>query len=90
MCFQAYTCDRLENKGVVKVKECSSSANPADKSCLVLQGFLTRDKGIEVESLDSVLKSKNIPDGQQDAFKRGFAEGFLKAQALTQRTQGKL
>lgn len=48
-----------------------------------------RDKGLEVESLDSVLKNKNIPDGQQDAFKRGFAEGFLKAQALTQRTQGK-
>lgn len=56
---------------------------------LILQGFLTRDKGIEVESLDSMLKNKNIPDGQQDSFKRGFAEGFLKAQALTQRTQGK-
>eukprot|EP00064_Thunnus_orientalis_P009842 superscaffoldBa00001275_g9868 len=55
-----------------------------------MKGFLTRDKGIEVESLDSMLKSKNIPDGQQDAFKRGFAEGFLKAQALTQRTQDSL
>ncbi|KAG7227314.1 hypothetical protein INR49_000318 [Caranx melampygus] len=53
-----------------------------------MKGFLSRDKG-EVESLDSLLKNKNIPDGQQDAFKRGFAEGFLKAQALTQRTQGK-
>ncbi|XP_044075372.1 ATP-dependent zinc metalloprotease YME1L1b isoform X2 [Siniperca chuatsi] len=55
-----------------------------------IKGFLTRDKGIEVESLDSLLKNKNIPDGQQDAFKRGFAEGFLKAQALTQRTQDSL
>lgn len=63
--------------------------NTADQFDLVLQGFLTRDKGIEVESLDSMLKNKTIPDGQQDAFKRGFAEGFLKAQALTQRTQGK-
>lgn len=54
-----------------------------------MQGFLTRDKGIDVESIDSLTKSRNIPDGQQDAFKRGFAEGFLKAQALTQRTQGK-
>uniref|UniRef100_A0A7N8XTZ4 ATP-dependent zinc metalloprotease YME1L1 n=1 Tax=Mastacembelus armatus TaxID=205130 RepID=A0A7N8XTZ4_9TELE len=45
-----------------------------------MKGFLTRDKGIDVESLDSLLKNKNIPDGQQDAFKRGFAEGFLKAQ----------
>lgn len=55
-----------------------------------MKGFLTRDKGIEVESLDSLLRTKNIPDGQQDAFKRGFAEGFLKAQALTQRTQDSL
>ena len=60
-----------------------------DRSDLILQGFLTRDKGIDVESLDSLFKNKNLPDGQQDAFKRGFAEGFLKAQALTQRTQGK-
>ncbi|XP_041659734.1 ATP-dependent zinc metalloprotease YME1L1b isoform X2 [Cheilinus undulatus] len=55
-----------------------------------MKGFLSRDKGLEVESLDSLLKTKNIPDGQQDAFKRGFAEGFLKAQALTQRTQDSL
>ncbi|RVE61467.1 hypothetical protein OJAV_G00171090 [Oryzias javanicus] len=55
-----------------------------------MKGFLTRDKGIEVESLDNLLKNKNVPDGQQDAFKRGFAEGFLKAQALTQRTQDSL
>lgn len=55
----------------------------------MLQGFLSRDKGVEVESLDSLLKNKSIPDGQQESFKRGFAEGFLKAQALTQRTQGR-
>lgn len=56
---------------------------------VVPQGFLTRDKGLDVESLDSLLKNKNVPEGQQEAFKRGFAEGFLKAQALTQRTQGR-
>ncbi|XP_069020647.1 ATP-dependent zinc metalloprotease YME1L1-like isoform X2 [Embiotoca jacksoni] len=55
-----------------------------------MKGFLTRDKGVEVESLDSLLKNKNVPDAQQDTFKRGFAEGFLKAQALTQRTQDSL
>lgn len=63
--------------------------SPAEWRCVVPQGFLTRDKGIDVESLDSLLKNKNIPEGQQEAFKRGFAEGFLKAQALTQRTQGR-
>lgn len=54
-----------------------------------MEGLLTRDKGMEVETLDKLLKSKNIPDGQQDSFKTGFAEGFLKSQALTQRKQGK-
>lgn len=61
----------------------------ANQSYLVLQGFLTRDKGIEVDSLDSLVKNKSVPEGQQDAFKSGFAEGFLKAQTLTRRTQGK-
>ena len=28
------------------------------------------------------MKTKNIPEAHQDAFKTGFAEGFLKAQAL--------
>ncbi|XP_034071323.1 ATP-dependent zinc metalloprotease YME1L1b isoform X1 [Gymnodraco acuticeps] len=55
-----------------------------------MKGFLTRDKGVEIESLDSLVKIKNIPDGQQDSFKRGFAEGFLKAQTLTQRSQDTL
>uniref|UniRef100_H3CR20 ATP-dependent zinc metalloprotease YME1L1 n=1 Tax=Tetraodon nigroviridis TaxID=99883 RepID=H3CR20_TETNG len=55
-----------------------------------IKGFLTRDKGIDIERLDSLLKSKNIPNGEQDAFKRGFAEGFLRAQSLTQRTQDSL
>lgn len=55
-----------------------------------MKGFLTRDKGLNAESLDGLMKNKNIPDGQQEAFKRGFAEGFLKAQALTQRTQDSL
>uniref|UniRef100_A0A8C2J3L9 ATP-dependent zinc metalloprotease YME1L1 n=1 Tax=Cyprinus carpio TaxID=7962 RepID=A0A8C2J3L9_CYPCA len=56
----------------------------------VHQGFLTRDKVSDVETLDKLLKNKNIPDGQHDAFKTGFAEGFLKAQALTQRNQESL
>ncbi|XP_055084779.1 ATP-dependent zinc metalloprotease YME1L1-like isoform X2 [Periophthalmus magnuspinnatus] len=55
-----------------------------------MKSFLTREKVADVESLDSLLKNKNIPDGQQESFKRGFAEGFLKAQALTQRTQDSL
>lgn len=48
-----------------------------------------RDRGSDVESLDKLMKTKNIPEAHQDAFKTGFAEGFLKAQALTQKTNGK-
>lgn len=49
-----------------------------------------RDRGSDIESLDKLMKTKNIPEAHQDAFKTGFAEGFLKAQALTQKTNGKL
>ncbi|XP_041099957.1 ATP-dependent zinc metalloprotease YME1L1-like isoform X3 [Polyodon spathula] len=55
-----------------------------------MKGLLFRDKRPEVESLDKLMKNKSIPEPQQDAFKTGFAEGFLKAQALTQRTQDSL
>ncbi|XP_075683628.1 ATP-dependent zinc metalloprotease YME1L1 [Rhinoderma darwinii] len=51
-----------------------------------MKGFLMRDRVPDVENLDKIVKNKNVPDGHQDAFKNGFAEGFLKAQALTQRT----
>uniref|UniRef100_A0A3Q2H5Y3 ATP-dependent zinc metalloprotease YME1L1 n=1 Tax=Equus caballus TaxID=9796 RepID=A0A3Q2H5Y3_HORSE len=51
-----------------------------------VKGFLLRDRGTDVESLDKLMKTKNIPEAHQDAFKTGFAEGFLKAQALTQKT----
>uniref|UniRef100_A0A8C9SUH0 YME1 like 1 ATPase n=1 Tax=Scleropages formosus TaxID=113540 RepID=A0A8C9SUH0_SCLFO len=55
-----------------------------------MKGILMRDKGLDVDSLDKLLKSKNVPEAHHDAFKTGFAEGFLKAQALTQRTQDSL
>ncbi|XP_042187839.1 ATP-dependent zinc metalloprotease YME1L1b [Callorhinchus milii] len=55
-----------------------------------MKGLLLRDRGREVENLDSLIKTKNIPDAHHDVFKTGFAEGFLKAQALTQRTNDSL
>ncbi|XP_053323454.1 ATP-dependent zinc metalloprotease YME1L1 [Spea bombifrons] len=55
-----------------------------------MKGFLLRDRVPDVENLDKLVKSKNVPEGHQDAFKTGFAEGFLKAQALTQRTNDSL
>ncbi|XP_048862078.1 ATP-dependent zinc metalloprotease YME1L1-like [Brienomyrus brachyistius] len=54
------------------------------------KGLLTRDKGPETESLDKIIQNKSLPEAQRDAFKTGFTEGFLKAQALTQRTQDSL
>ncbi|XP_059419988.1 ATP-dependent zinc metalloprotease YME1L1-like isoform X3 [Carassius carassius] len=67
-----------------------SRVEPEGYTPSFMKGFLTRDKGPDVETLDKLLQNNNIPDGQHDAFKTGFAEGFLKAQALTQRTQESL
>uniref|UniRef100_A0A8D0C7U1 ATP-dependent zinc metalloprotease YME1L1 n=1 Tax=Salvator merianae TaxID=96440 RepID=A0A8D0C7U1_SALMN len=55
-----------------------------------VKGLLLRDRGTDVESLEKLMKTKNIPEAHQDAFKTGFAEGFLKAQTLTQRTNDSL
>ncbi|KAM8850811.1 ATP-dependent zinc metalloprotease YME1L1-like [Spinachia spinachia] len=55
-----------------------------------MKGFLTWDKWLEMKSPESLAKDKSVPEEQQDSFKRGFAEGFLKAQALTRRTQESL
>lgn len=55
-----------------------------------MQGFILRKRRIDVENLDTLMKTKNIPEAHQDAFKTGFAEGFLKAQVFLQKTLGKL
>ncbi|CAJ1082652.1 ATP-dependent zinc metalloprotease YME1L1-like isoform X2 [Xyrichtys novacula] len=55
-----------------------------------MKGLLQREKGQEAQSLDQVLKQKNLPENQQEAFKTGFTEGFMKSQAYTQRTQDSL
>uniref|UniRef100_A0A671WJ29 ATP-dependent zinc metalloprotease YME1L1 n=1 Tax=Sparus aurata TaxID=8175 RepID=A0A671WJ29_SPAAU len=46
--------------------------------------------GPEAQSLDQLLTQKNLPDNQQEAFKTGFTEGFMRSQAYTQRTQDSL
>uniref|UniRef100_A0AAX7UPM7 ATP-dependent zinc metalloprotease YME1L1 n=1 Tax=Astatotilapia calliptera TaxID=8154 RepID=A0AAX7UPM7_ASTCA len=53
-----------------------------------MKGLLLKEKGVEAQSLDQVIQQKNLPENQQEAFKTGFTEGFMRSQALTQRTQG--
>uniref|UniRef100_A0AAQ5Z723 ATP-dependent zinc metalloprotease YME1L1 n=2 Tax=Amphiprion TaxID=80969 RepID=A0AAQ5Z723_AMPOC len=55
-----------------------------------MKGLLMREKGPEAQSLDQVTKQKNLPENQQEAFKTGFTEGFMRSQAFTQRTQDSL
>ncbi|KAM3860683.1 ATP-dependent zinc metalloprotease YME1L1-like [Diretmus argenteus] len=55
-----------------------------------MKGLLMREKGPEVQSLDQVVKQRNLPENQQDAFKTGFTEGFMRSQAFTQRSQDML
>ncbi|XP_053198000.1 ATP-dependent zinc metalloprotease YME1L1-like isoform X2 [Scomber japonicus] len=55
-----------------------------------MKGLLLREKGPEAQSLDQLTKNKNLPENQQEAFKTGFTEGFMRSQAFTQRTQDSL
>uniref|UniRef100_A0A3Q1JS54 ATP-dependent zinc metalloprotease YME1L1 n=1 Tax=Anabas testudineus TaxID=64144 RepID=A0A3Q1JS54_ANATE len=55
-----------------------------------MKGLLMREKGPDVQSMDEVIKQRNLPENQQEAFKTGFTEGFMRSQALTQRTQDSL
>lgn len=57
--------------------------------CLIAsQGLLQREKEPEVKLLDEIVKQKNVPTNQQEAFRTGFSEGFMRSQAYAQRTQG--
>lgn len=55
-----------------------------------MKGLLQREKAPEAQSLDQLMKQKNLPVNQQEAFKTGFTEGFMRSQAFTQRTQDSL
>ncbi|XP_056290355.1 ATP-dependent zinc metalloprotease YME1L1-like isoform X2 [Pseudoliparis swirei] len=55
-----------------------------------MKGFLQKEKVPEAQSLDQLTKQKNVPVNQQEAFKTGFTEGFMRSQAFTQRTQDSL
>uniref|UniRef100_A0A3Q2EJU4 ATP-dependent zinc metalloprotease YME1L1 n=1 Tax=Cyprinodon variegatus TaxID=28743 RepID=A0A3Q2EJU4_CYPVA len=55
-----------------------------------MKGLLLREKGADIQSLDQVVKLRNLPENQQEAFKTGFTDGFMRSQALTQRTQDSL
>lgn len=57
-------------------------------TCVRFQGLLQREKGPEAQSLDQIVQQKNVPNNQQEAFRTGFSEGFMRSQAFTQRTQG--
>uniref|UniRef100_A0A8C5Q1E6 ATP-dependent zinc metalloprotease YME1L1 n=1 Tax=Leptobrachium leishanense TaxID=445787 RepID=A0A8C5Q1E6_9ANUR len=55
--------------------------SPASTSSL-LKDFMKQP--VETVNLDNIVKMENIPKSQENSYKNGFAEGFLKAQALTQ------
>uniref|UniRef100_A0A8D3BNY5 YME1 like 1 ATPase n=1 Tax=Scophthalmus maximus TaxID=52904 RepID=A0A8D3BNY5_SCOMX len=48
---------------------------------------MSLEKAAEAQTLDQLVKQKSLPENQQEAFKTGFTEGFMRSQAFTQRTQ---
>lgn len=73
---------------LVKIVSNKTERIPKIISLLPSQGLLQKEKGPEVQLLDQIVKQKSLPDDQQEAFKTGFSEGFMRSQAFTQRTQG--
>ncbi|XP_062848259.1 ATP-dependent zinc metalloprotease YME1L1 [Trichomycterus rosablanca] len=70
----------------------SSYESPAESESYTppfIKGLLMRDKA-DTESIDQLMKQRNLSSSQQDAFKTGFTEGFMKSQSLIQRTQDSL
>ncbi|XP_063063032.1 ATP-dependent zinc metalloprotease YME1L1-like isoform X1 [Engraulis encrasicolus] len=55
-----------------------------------MKGLLNKERGADMDSLEGVVRQRNVADHEQDAFKAGFTEGFMKSQSMTQRTQDSL
>ncbi|TSK34892.1 ATP-dependent zinc metalloprotease YME1L1 [Bagarius yarrelli] len=63
-----------------------SPAEPESYTQMFIKGLLMRHKS-DAENLDQFMKQRNLSKNQQDAFKAGFTEGFMKSQVLMQKTQ---
>nr|XP_014015314.1 unnamed protein product [Salmo salar] len=89
---------RVQNRGFKTLRKSrrvesgyQGPAEPEGYTTAFMKGLLMRpDKSPEAESLDHVVKQKNLQGDQQDAFKSGFTEGFMRSQAFTQRTHDSL
>ncbi|XP_038828645.1 ATP-dependent zinc metalloprotease YME1L1-like isoform X2 [Salvelinus namaycush] len=89
---------RVQNRGFKTLRKSrrvesgyQGLAEPEGYTSAFMKVLLMRpDKSPEAESLDHVLKQKNLQGDQQDAFKSGFTEGFMRSQAFTQRTHDSL
>uniref|UniRef100_A0A8C5AXF0 YME1 like 1 ATPase n=1 Tax=Gadus morhua TaxID=8049 RepID=A0A8C5AXF0_GADMO len=61
-------------------------SEPESYTPAFMKNLLGREKGTEAQTVDQLMKQKNLPEAQQEAFKTGFTEGFMKSQAYSQRT----
>ncbi|KAG9276474.1 ATP-dependent zinc metalloprotease YME1L1-like isoform X1 [Astyanax mexicanus] len=89
VCVQKRGFKTLRSKTRRLQSSYDSPAEPEGYTPAFMKGLLMREKN-EAESLDQLTRQKNLPENQQDAFKTGFTEGFMKSQALMQRTQDSL
>ncbi|XP_066538872.1 ATP-dependent zinc metalloprotease YME1L1 isoform X2 [Hoplias malabaricus] len=89
VCVQRRGFKTLRSKTRRLQSNYESLPEPEGYTPAFMKDLLRRDKA-EAESLDQLMKQKNLPENQQDAFKTGFTEGFMKSQALMQRTQDSL
>lgn len=82
----------VQSRGFMTVRSRSlqssyeSPAEPEGYIQLFLKGLLMRDK-TDSENLDQFIKPRKLPKNQEDVFKAGFMESFMKSQVLMQKTQ---
>ncbi|XP_041924198.1 ATP-dependent zinc metalloprotease YME1L1-like isoform X1 [Alosa sapidissima] len=67
-----------------------SPVEPEGYTPAFIKGLLMKEKGPVIDSVDGIMKQRNLSGNEQDAFKAGFTEGFMKSQSFTQRTQDSL
>ncbi|XP_072535814.1 ATP-dependent zinc metalloprotease YME1L1-like isoform X2 [Salminus brasiliensis] len=76
----------LRSKGKRLQSSYDSPPEPEGYTPVFMKGILMKDK-LEAENPEEILKRKNLPEHQHDAFKTGFTEGFMNSQTLMQKTQ---
>ncbi|KAG7266478.1 hypothetical protein CRUP_028427 [Coryphaenoides rupestris] len=80
----------VQSRGFKTLKSSTRRKDPAYRdpaetdsfTSAFMKRFLSRSKGVEPQVMEELMRQKNLPEAQQEAFKTGFAEGFMRSLAF--------